>query len=381
MDDDCIRECTDSTTAADKIACYSNSGGSLDVVAPGALIRTTELGGFYKSVSGTSFAAPHVAGVIALMKQSNHSLNVNDIELNLKENGVIVVDERNGLSFPRVDALASLMFVDFDEDGYYSQLDCDDHDFNINPGVTEVCNGVDDNCDNIVDETGDSLCDDDLFCNGEEICNGSFGCLGGSMIVNDGVECTLDSCDEVNDEIIHSTNNDLCNDGNICTVSLCDVNLGCRSENLEDGTSLEGICGVGECLSHAQCLDGGEVCMPGEPSDEICDDLDNDCDGLVDEGDVCGVVNVEFIRGDSNSDGVVDISDVITTLNYVFLGDTEISCLDSADANDDGQLDISDPVTTLGFVFLGDPKELPQPHKILGVDPTEDNLNCKSYDI
>ncbi len=42
--------------------------------------------------------------------------------------------------------------VDADGDGFSAEDDCDDGDAAVNPGVAEVCNGVDDNCDGEVDE-------------------------------------------------------------------------------------------------------------------------------------------------------------------------------------------------------------------------------------
>ncbi|MFO0757747.1 MAG: putative metal-binding motif-containing protein [Byssovorax sp.] len=42
-------------------------------------------------------------------------------------------------------------------------MDCDDSDASVNPGITEVCNGVDDNCDGQIDE-GESLCSSGSQC-------------------------------------------------------------------------------------------------------------------------------------------------------------------------------------------------------------------------
>ncbi len=41
-------------------------------------------------------------------------------------------------------------------------------------------------------------------------------------------------------------------------------------------------CGVGECAGSGTCVAGVDDCMPGAPSPEVCDDLDNNCDGTTD---------------------------------------------------------------------------------------------------
>lgn len=61
------------TDAAHSIASFSTRG-KVDLVAPGVEVLTTHVGNLYAEASGTSFAAPHVAGAAALVVAADPSL-------------------------------------------------------------------------------------------------------------------------------------------------------------------------------------------------------------------------------------------------------------------------------------------------------------------
>jgi subtilisin family serine protease len=67
------------TTSSDARASYSNYGSYVDIAAPGSSIYTTDRGGGYKSVSGTSFASPDAAATAALVMSANPALTPTDV--------------------------------------------------------------------------------------------------------------------------------------------------------------------------------------------------------------------------------------------------------------------------------------------------------------
>lgn len=168
----------------------------------------------------------------------------------------------------------------------------------------EVCNGIDDDCDGLVDEgadnnpltstcytgpsgtSGDGLCHD-----GQWSCiDGKWGpCMGQVRPTNEICDGEDNDCDGEIDEGF-SLNPEDC----VCN-SIVDIQRDCYTGNpLTNGI---GICqsGISSCIDNADpTSDTWGICV-GEilPIDEICDDVDNDCDGEIDEdfgiNEICSV--------------------------------------------------------------------------------------------
>jgi hypothetical protein len=94
--------CTDATTAADKVTCFSNSAGFLTLLAPGALITAAG-----STKAGTSQATPHVAGAVAMLREQFPADALDAVLARLTDHGTPVLDTRNGVTKPRLNLLES----------------------------------------------------------------------------------------------------------------------------------------------------------------------------------------------------------------------------------------------------------------------------------
>lgn len=142
--------------------------------------------------------------------------------------------------------------------------------------TAEVCNGLDDNCDERVDEgcacsvgesqpcySGSSATRDVGACrSGSQTCSaGAWSACTGEVIP------TSERCNGLDDD---------CN--GVVDDQVADAGVSCA-------TNLPGQCASGQTT----CSSAAFSCLPVTPaSDEACDGVDNDCDGIVDNGNPDG---------------------------------------------------------------------------------------------
>jgi hypothetical protein len=231
-------------------------------------------------------------------------------------------------------ALAQDCPRDVDQDGHVDAAcpggdDCDDQDPFVHPGADERCNGVDDDCDGLADEDWPALGE---ACDGPDpdACpDGALACAPDeiSLMCAEEGPGRLEACNGLDDDCDGLTDEDwpelgeACDgpDGDLCARGawVCAASgqtLECLETDSGDGQELcngldddcDGltdedlglhVCGLGVCqVSVPACLDGvPQACtplLPTEPGQELsCEDgLDNDCDGFADLEDVadCG---------------------------------------------------------------------------------------------
>lgn len=87
---------------------YSNTSAQVTIAAPGTQILSSAADGYYK-LNGTSMAAPHVAGIFALLKARNPQATVDQLVDAVTKTGKSVTDPRNSLVSIVPDAEAAML--------------------------------------------------------------------------------------------------------------------------------------------------------------------------------------------------------------------------------------------------------------------------------
>jgi hypothetical protein len=177
--------------------------------------------------------------------------------------------------------------IDADADGYTEDVDCNDRDPLIHPDANETCDGRDNDCDGDIDEgaTVPLYFDADLDGYGDPDLE-TTGCPGTAGYSREGTDCD----DE--DAQVHPDAEEWC-DG---LDNDCDDEI---DEDIEyaDWYADEDLDGYGDpgemvnaCMQPEGYIEDGTDCDDGDDAihpeaDEYCDEIDNDCDGEIDEAD------------------------------------------------------------------------------------------------
>lgn len=162
-----------------------------------------------------------------------------------------------------------LLNSDLDNDGFTPATgDCNDANFDIHPGIPEICDdNIDNNCDgqidegctscipvpeicgNAIDDDCNGMVDEDCFCEAPTTCD-------------DGLACTIDTCDAAAEMCI----NDI-------TAGMCLIGGNCYSEGeISPGSECQ-ICNAGAYQTGWSNQPVGTACsgIDGNPNNSSCD--------------------------------------------------------------------------------------------------------------
>ncbi|MCB9692014.1 MAG: putative metal-binding motif-containing protein [Alphaproteobacteria bacterium] len=176
--------------------------------------------------------------------------------------------------------------------GYVANdLDCDDHDSGINPGKTEICNAIDDDCDGLTDDSDDTLAfatgplgyrdaDGDGF--GDE----AFGRRFCFAIPSTGWSATSGDCLDTNAAVSPAAQ-EVCGNG---LDDDCDGDeqppswyRDADADHFGTGSAFGPSCDPPDTIStwatrSGDCNDSQPLTYPGAPERDACDAIDDDCD-------------------------------------------------------------------------------------------------------
>ncbi len=235
--------------------------------------------------------------------------------------------------------------LDLDNDGVLAADDCNDNDDTVFPGAPELCDDIDSDCDGSLDDPEAS---DVATWYGDRDGDG-FGDPGAGLNACDPPDGYTDDptdCDDARPDVFPGATEDDCTDA---TDYNCDGSVGYTDAD-EDGFA-----------ACEECDDGNADVHP--LADEVCDDVDNDCDGEVD----VDAIDTTLWYADADADGygdattateacdpaagfVADNTDCDDTSDQARPGGTEIC--DTLDNDCDGDIDEAD--ATDAQTFYGD---------------------------
>jgi hypothetical protein len=237
----------------------------------------------------------------------------------------------------------SVGYADVDGDGHAACEDCDDNNAAANPAATEACNGIDDNCDGQTDEagaTGETPWY--LDADGDSYGRTTLSTLACAQPL--GYVANSGDCDDL-DASSYPGGTEVCDEAdNNCDGAVDEgVTTTFFGDSDGDGYGSPGaplsacFLPAGASVNQDDCDDGQAAAHPGGV--EVCDGLDNDCDGSTDVGAINATTWYTDADGDGFGDPLTGLSSCSVVSGAVVNG---LDCDDGDGGNFPGNVETCD---------------------------------------
>lgn len=228
--------------------------------------------------------------------------------------------------------------TDVDGDGYSSVVvnggtDCNDANTQVHPGATELCDGIDNNCDQIVDTNASDRKtyyedkDQDTYGNAavsQQACSAPQGYVSDKTDCNDNAAnanpAATEACDGIDNDC-----DTLIDDGVLSTFyqDSDGDGFGNAAKSVQACSAPEDYVAAPASSNLYDCNDKNQDIYPGAP--ELCNSKDDNCNGTIDDG-----VTTQTYYQDADADGYGDSTKTLSTCGSVPAGYSTLS----GDCND-----------------------------------------------
>lgn len=206
-------------------------------------------------------------------------------------------------------------------------------DCSASPPTEEVCDGIDNDCDRMIDEElNPRICEGPR--NDIGVCTGTEACQGGLGYVCDAITPSYEVCDGLDNDCDGVIDNNICYDGNPCTRDICvlggepgECNYAPNVGPCDDGDA----CTTGEICDEAGMCQGSPVnCDDNNPcTNDSCNSMTG-CVNSFADGAPCQTGNL--CTNDICEGGVCTVGGLITCRTS--------QCMDSECRPDTGCVDL-----------------------------------------